>query len=80
MDVNKKTCAHEDCSKWPSFGPDGSKGGVYSRQHAMGGMVSVAIKHCAHGSCSKWPSFGPDGSKGGVYCRQHALDGMVDVK
>ncbi|CAN0478399.1 unnamed protein product [Ascophyllum nodosum] len=80
VDVYRKKCGTESCSKRPSFGVAGTKTAEYCAQHAPHGMVDVYNKKCKAESCSKRPSFGVAGTKTAEYCAQHTLDGMVDVK
>lgn len=41
VDLRRKGCDHEGCSKLPAFGVEGSKAGVLCKQHAVDGMVDV---------------------------------------
>ena len=74
-----RECAHQGCTKGPSYGVAGSKKPEYCAQHRKGGMVNVVSKRCAHHGCAKGPSYGKAGSKKAEYCRDHAEDGMVNV-
>ena len=83
LNVTSKLCAHDGCTRRPSFGaPDQTKG-AYCATHKLAGMVDVMSKRkrCAHDGCTKiQPNFGaPDQTKG-AYCATHKLAGMVDVR
>ncbi|CAM9615336.1 unnamed protein product [Laminaria digitata] len=79
VNVVKRRCAHDSCTKQPTFGLEGSRTATYCRQHAEEGMVPVFYKRCSHDSCIKRPTYNVQGSQTAAYCRQHADDGMVNV-
>lgn len=74
-----RRCSYESCLKRPSFNVQGSKGGLYCRQHAVDGMVDVCNRRCPTDSCNRRPNFNVKGSKAGAYCKEHAHDGMIDI-
>ena len=75
VDVRSKRCAHNGCTKYPSYGETGTKRAEYCLQHALDGMIDVVSKRCAHNGCIKQPSYGVAGYGNSKYCAQHALDG-----
>jgi hypothetical protein len=58
---------------------EGSKKGMYCREHAQPGMRDVISKRCEHDGCKKASSFNLEGTKRPMYCREHAQPGMRDV-
>ena len=80
VDVCKKRCSHDSCTKVPTFNFQGSRTSAYCKQHAEDGMVDITNKHCSHDLCTRRPSFDVEGSKTATYCKKHAEDGMVNVR
>ena len=63
VNVCRKVCLHDACSKLPSFGVESSKTAVYCEQHAEEGMVNVHNSCCSHDTCQKRLSYNADRSK-----------------
>ena len=70
INVVSKSCAHNSCTKRPSYGVAGSRKAEYCSQHASDGMIDVVRKRCAHNSCTKHSSYGVAGSRKAEYCSQ----------
>ena len=79
VNVVKRMCRTEGCSKHPLFGVAGTKTAEYCTLHAPDGMVNVRNRMCKTEGCGKKPLFGVAGTKTAEYCTQHALDVMVNV-
>lgn len=79
VDVRKRHCSHDSCTKRPIFNMEGNRTAEYCRTHAKAGMVNVSRRRCSHDSCTKHPIFNMEGNKTAVYCGTHAKDGMVEV-
>lgn len=71
--------AQEDCSRYSSFGMEGTSLGVYCRQHAKDDMGFVQYRYCVKTNSLGRPSFGEEESQVAVYCGQHAKYGMVSI-
>lgn len=80
VNVMGKHCTRDSCTRRPNFNFQGSKIGVYCKQHAAQGMVNVCYKHCSYDLCIRRASFSVEGSRTPVFCKRHAQDGMVDVR
>ena len=79
VDVLRKRCFHDSCTRRPNFNVKDSKTPLYCKQHAEVGMVKFRTWRCLHDTCMKWPCFNVEGSKIPIRCRQHSEDGMVNV-
>ena len=79
VNLGKKECRTEGCSKQSLFGVAGTKTAEYRAQHTPDGMVNVLSKKCKTEGCGKHPSFGMADMNKREYCAQHAPDGMVNV-
>ena len=80
VDVFRKRCSHDACTKIPCFNVEGSRTPAYCKQHAKDGMVDITNKRCSHDSCTRRPSFNAEGSRTAAFCKRHAEDGMVNVR
>lgn len=72
-------CVRESCTKYASYGVEGSGRGEFCAGHAEEGMVNVVTTRCAHAGCSTTPSFGVKGSTKKEFCSRHARKGMINV-
>jgi hypothetical protein len=71
--ANKKTCAHDDCTKRPTFGHNGAY--TYCAKHRPEGMkFSGKQNTCAHDGCTTQPKYGHNGAY--MYSAKHMLEGM----
>ncbi|CAN0316686.1 unnamed protein product [Ascophyllum nodosum] len=66
VDVIKRKCRTEGCSKRPSFGVAGTNTAEYCAQHAPDGVVDVKRRKCKIEGCCKIPPIGWQVRKGGV--------------
>jgi hypothetical protein len=77
-DVVTKRCAHEGCSKIPTFGLPGGRPSRCA-VHKLEGMDDVKNnRRCEHEGCSKQPTFGLPGGRPSR-CAVHKLYCMYDV-
>ena len=53
IDVVRKRCVYNGCTKHPSYGVAGSRKAAYCSQHALDGMIDVVSKKCVHNGCTK---------------------------
>ena len=65
VNVRKKRCSHDSCTKNPYFNVEGERA-VYCRQHAEDDMVDIRTKSCLHDSCTRRSYFDVEGNKTGV--------------
>lgn len=78
--IKKKRCKANNCTLYPVYNVQGSKTGLYCKQHAKAGMQDVRNKRCKFEGCmSITPCFNFPGLSG-IYCAEHALKDMVNVK
>lgn len=75
----KWRCSDVSCAMRPRFNVEGSKSGIFCKQHAEDAMVNVVSKRCAHEVCLTWPMVNVKGTETVVFCRRHARDGMVNI-
>ena len=67
-------CHHDGCTKWASFGMEGTKKAELCSDHASEGMVDVSSKRCGHPGCTKGANGnGESRQKEQVLARKHLL-------
>ena len=73
VDVRKKQCIGDGCTKYANHGLTGSRKPDYCAGHALEGMVNVWKKQCIGDGCTKYANHGLTGSRKPDYCAGHAL-------
>lgn len=63
----------------PGFNVQGSKIGVFCRQHADDGMVDVVDRRCANDGCRARPLFNVPGRGMGLHCLKLTDDDTVNI-
>ena len=59
----KWRCSDVDCAMRPRFNVEGSKSGIFCKQHAEDAMVNVVSKRCAYEFCLTWPMVNVKGTE-----------------
>ena len=53
VNISRKRCAGDGCTKHPTYGVTGSRKPEYCAEHALQGIVNVVSKRCAGDGCTK---------------------------
>lgn len=78
-------CKHEGCKvKRGSFNFEGTKNGIYCKEHKLEGMIDVVHTKCIFvkdgKECNKQASSNIKGENKALYCKEHRTKEMVNVK
>jgi hypothetical protein len=72
-------CQQSDCTKQPSFGPQGTQIAQLCTEHKPEEYVTVISKRCQHSGCNKRPNFGLPGTQIAQFCAEHKPEEYVNV-
>ena len=72
-------CTEVDCKRAAIYNIQGSKKGLYCKDHKKANMICVTIKKCIEQGCKISARFNNKGLKKILYCKEHMKPGMVDV-
>ena len=72
INIVTKRCQHDDCDKYPAYGPSGTKRPLTCRAHSEGDWILLRSRYCHEPCCGKSASFGIETGKP-VSCMKHKL-------
>lgn len=80
VDVTRKRCGHDGCTKQPRYGKVGENAEACA-EHTGDGMVDVVSKGYGHDRCTKRPSHGKvEGKAEAVYVQQEVQSTHVQYE